>query len=219
MPFFKVNSVKLYFEIAGSGHPILLLTPLLQDHVFLGPFAEALAKKYKVISLDLLGHGLSDMPKDAKLYAYENLAGHCCQLMRHLKIGKHAIVGISWSGRIAITYTLQHQPNVRALILIDSSGSKQKSHVPPESPELSAEQRFLVDTVWKTPYDVTEELKKILVPTLIVVGDQDPRMEAARFMHERIPKSTLNIIEGAGHEADLTICASEVLSWLKKLSD
>jgi len=183
MPFFKVDSVKLYFEITGAGHSMLLLTPLLQDHVFLRPFAEALAKNCEVISLDLLGHGLSDMPKNAKLYAYENLADHCHQLMGHLKINKHDIIGISWSGRIAVTYTLQHQANVRALILIGSSGPKQRSHVPPESHGLSADQRFLVDTVWKTHYDVTEELKKIHVPTLIIVGDQDPRLEAARFMH------------------------------------
>jgi pimeloyl-ACP methyl ester carboxylesterase len=217
MPILEADSVNLYFEVAGAGHPILALTPLLLDHMFLRSFAQVLAKNYLTISLDLLGHGLSDKPKDEKLYSYENLANHCYQLIRHMNINRHDIVGISWSGRIALTYTLLHQDMVRALILIGSSGPKQKPTTPQMSPEWSADERFVVEIAYRMPYDVSEDLKKIKVPTLIIVGDKDPRLEAAHFMHKEIPKSTLNILKGKAHEFDLTICVKDILNWLREL--
>jgi pimeloyl-ACP methyl ester carboxylesterase len=185
--------------------------------MFLRPFAQALAKKYMIISMDLLGHGLSDKPEDEQLYSYKNLANHCYQLVRHMKIEKHDIVGISWSGRIAITYTLLHQDTVRGLILIGSSGPKQKPTTPQISPEWSPRERSVVEIAFKMPYDVSGDLNLIHVPTLIIVGDKDPRLKAARFMHREIPKSTMKIIKGTGHEFDLTICAEDILSWLKDL--
>jgi len=217
MPILKVNSVNLYFEVAGVGHPILALTPLLLDHMFLRTFAQALAQKYMAISLDLLGHGLSDKPEDEKLYSYENLANHCYQLIRYMNINKHDIVGISWSGRIALTYTLLHQDKVRALILIASSGPKQKPTTPQISPEWSPRERFVVEIAYKMPYDVSGDLNRIQVPTMIIVGDKDPRLEAAHFMHREIPKSTMKIIKGVGHEFDLTICVKDILNWLEEL--
>jgi pimeloyl-ACP methyl ester carboxylesterase len=217
MPILKVNSVNLYFEVAGAGRPILALTPLLLDHMFLRPFTQALAKKYMMISLDLLGHGSSDKPEDEKLYSYENLANHCYQLTKHVNIKKHDIVGISWSGRIALTYTLLHQDNVRALILIGSSGPKQKPTTPQISPEWSPRERFVMEIAYKMPYDVSKDLNRIQVPTLIIIGDKDPRLKPARFMHREIPKSTMQIIKGEGHEFDLTICVKYILTWLKNL--
>lgn len=219
MPFLEVNSVRLYYEVAGKGHPLLLLPSLLGNHVFLRPFGQALAKKYTTISLDPIGHGLSDKPKDEKLYSYENLADYCYKLIKHIKIGKHDIVGMSWSGRIALTYAIRHQEKVRALILIASSSPKHQPASPPETPEMSLAERLVIETVWKTPFDVSRDLKKIQMPTLILIGDQDPRLEAAHLMHTNIPKSTMKIFKGLGHEivAKKAFCAQNILSWLNEL--
>jgi pimeloyl-ACP methyl ester carboxylesterase len=216
MPHLNIGSMKLYYEITGAGHPILWLPPLLKDHVFLKSFTQLLAEKYTTISLDLLGHGLSDKPKDAKLYSYENLANHCHRLVQYLKINKHDIVGISWSGRIAITYTLLHQQKVRSLILVGSSGPKHQPSKPPENPHLSEMEKFVVETVWQAPYDVVGDLKNIRVPTLILVGDKDPRLEAAHLLHANIPNSTLIVIEGRGHEVESALCVEKLSGWLEE---
>lgn len=217
MPFLKVDSFRLYFEVAGSGYPILLLPPLSQDHVFLRPLAEPLTKTYTTICLDPPGHGLSDKPRNEELYSYEKLADCRFSLVQHLKIGQHDILGMSWSGRIALTYTIMYPDKVRALLLIASSSPKYQPRHPPETTEMSSEERFLIETVWKMPYDVSADLEKIKIPTLILIGDKDPRLEAAHFMHREIPKSTMKIIKGKGHEFDLTICVKDILSWLNEL--
>jgi len=220
MPYLNVGSLRLYFEVEGTGHPILLLPPLSQGHIFLRPFAKGFAKKYTAISLDPIGHGLSDKPKDEKQYSYENLADHCYGLIQHMEINRHHILGMSWSGRIALTYALRHQEKARALVLIGSSGPKHQPASPPKTPaDASDEERFVVETVWKTPYNVTKDLGKIQTPTLILIGDQDPRLEAARLIHANIPRSTLTIFKGLGHEIGAEICLKNVLGWLKELTE
>jgi len=217
MPYVNIDSARLYYEITGKGQPLLWLPPMLKDHVFMRSFTRPLAERYTAITMDLLGHGLSGKPKNAQFYSYENLADHCHRLIQHLKINKHGIIGMSWSGRVALMYTLLHQHKVRALVLVGSSGPKHQVTKPPENPELSNREKFVVETVWQTPYDVLEDLKNIQVPTLILVGDKDPRLEAAHLMHANIPKSTLTVIEGQGHHIESKLCVEKIQDWLKEL--
>jgi pimeloyl-ACP methyl ester carboxylesterase len=217
MPYLNVDFVRLYYEINGKGFPALWLPPLLADHLSMRTFTQPFTELYTAIILDLLGHGLSDKPKIMKLYSYKNLVDHCYRLIQHLGINKHDIVGASWSGRIAILYTLLHQDKVRALVLIGSSGPKHRVANPPENSELSNMERFLVKTIWQTPYNVLDDLKNIHVPTLILIGDQDPRLEAAHLIHSNIPNSTLIIIKGYGHRLESKLCAQKILPWLRSL--
>ena len=219
MPYISIDSTRFYYEVAGNGQPILWLPPLLQDHELMRSFTQPLVETYTSITMDILGHGSSDKPKKAELYSYENLANHCFGLVRHLGIKKHDIIGISWSRRIALTYTLLYQHMVRALVLIGSSGPKHQVTIPPYDPELSETENFVVQTVWQTPYDVLEDLKTIRVSTLIPVGDRDPRLEAAKLMHANIPKSTLTVIQGEGHEIESRLCVEKIRSWLKDLPE
>ncbi len=53
------------------------------------------------------------------------------------------------------------------------------------------------------PAAPTEELKKIVAPTLVVAGDHDPALKAIRLTHEHIPGSVLKIIPGAGHLSNI----------------
>lgn len=220
MPLFKINSIKLYYEIIGMGYPILLLPPLLRDHKFLRPFAKFLAKNYKTIILDLIGHGSSDKPRDEKFYSYENLAEYCYKLIDYLKINNHDIIGVSWSGRIALTYAINYPEKIRSIILIASSSPKHQPTNPPEMRELSDNDKFVLEIVWKMPFDISQNLKNIKAPTLILIGDKDQRLEIAKNMHKEIPNSNLIIIEGFGHElvGEREICAEKILYWLKNLT-
>ena len=51
-------------------------------------------------------------------------------------------------------------------------------------------------------YDIRERLHEIEAPTLFLAGDRDqlvPSVEEGRFMAERVPNATLEILEGYGH--------------------
>ena len=50
---------------------------------------------------------------------------------------------------------------------------------------------------------ITDQLPQIKVPTLVLVGEEDPALRAARLTHERIASSRLVTIPGAGHLSNL----------------
>ena len=49
----------------------------------------------------------------------------------------------------------------------------------------------------------TEQLATLTMPTLVLVGEEDPALEAAKLTHDKIPDSRLVILSGAGHLSNL----------------
>ena len=60
--FIETNGVKLYYEIHGEGDTLLLLHGNTQTHDMWTPWIDDLSKDYKVITVDMRGHGQSNNP-------------------------------------------------------------------------------------------------------------------------------------------------------------
>ncbi len=101
-----VNGLNLYYEIHGTGEPLLLLHGGLGASSMFGDNLTALAKVRKVIVMDLQGHGRTadiDRPLSADLMA-DDVAG----LLKHLGIPKADIMGYSLGGGIALQTAIRH---------------------------------------------------------------------------------------------------------------
>ncbi|MEO6891170.1 MAG: alpha/beta fold hydrolase, partial [Ktedonobacteraceae bacterium] len=59
--FVRVRGTKLYYEMAGEGHPLLLLHGGLLDHRMWEQQFEAFARHYRVVRYDIRGFGASEM--------------------------------------------------------------------------------------------------------------------------------------------------------------
>ncbi|MHA2181982.1 MAG: alpha/beta fold hydrolase [Promethearchaeota archaeon] len=114
--FAKVNTTKLYYEILGEGHPLVLIHGGLMDRRMWDHQFNLFAKDYKVIRYDLRGYEKSDVPKD-KFSHIDDLY----QLLQFLNIDKTYILGLSLGGMIAIDFTLEHPDIVDALITVSSA--------------------------------------------------------------------------------------------------
>ena len=85
------------------------------------PWVEELGDTYRIISMDLPGHGLTGrVPGDD--YTREGMAAFVHELMETLHVERFAIAGNSMGGGVAALYTLEHPDRVSALILVDSAG-------------------------------------------------------------------------------------------------
>lgn len=114
--FADINGTRLYYEVAGTGQPVVLIHGFsLNTHMWDDQFDE-LAKTHQVIRYDLRGFGKSALPVEGELYAHEE---DLKALLAHLHIKNPILVGLSLGGRIAINYTIAYQ-NVRALVLADA---------------------------------------------------------------------------------------------------
>lgn len=89
-------------------------------HNWQGWVAE-LKKDYRLISMDLLGHGLTGA-YPANLYTRYAQRDMLHQLLKTLNISKYTLAGNSFGGGIALEYALKYPEQMDALILVDSEG-------------------------------------------------------------------------------------------------
>jgi len=112
----EVNGTRLYYEVAGSGHPLVLLHGGAVDSRAWDDQFPEFARHYRVIRYDLRGTGKSASP-DKPFSNSEDLH----QLLKFLKVDKAYLAGISRGGGISFDFTLEHPEMVAALILVSSN--------------------------------------------------------------------------------------------------
>src|ERR1051325_11142095 len=88
-----VNAIKLYYEIHGTGKPLVLLHGGLMNSELWGPTLPAFAQNHKVIAVDLQGHGrTADVDRPLSI---QTMSDDIAALLKHLHIDKADIVGSS----------------------------------------------------------------------------------------------------------------------------
>jgi pimeloyl-ACP methyl ester carboxylesterase len=94
------------------------------------PWVERLKGRYRVVSLDLQGHGLTG-PTPSGCYTGACMADTVEAVRSTLGIERLAIAGNSMGGGVALSYALAHPDRVAALILVDSGGAPVRRDGPP----------------------------------------------------------------------------------------
>ncbi len=116
---FSAGGVKIHYIVEGQGEPVVLIHGLyasVKINWQLPGVVGMLAKNYRVIALDLPGHGESDKPENEAAYGLQ-MVEDVRQLLDHLKIKKAHVVGYSLGGMIAAKFLSMHQDRVRSAIL------------------------------------------------------------------------------------------------------
>jgi pimeloyl-ACP methyl ester carboxylesterase len=192
-----VDDLNMYFEIHGSGRPLILLHGAYMTIDMMEPILTGLAKTRQVIAVEQQGHGrTADVDRPL---SYEQMADDTAALARHLEIDNADVVGYSMGGGIALQLAIRHPALVRRLVLASTSFTSDGMHAvalemfPSITPELFSgspiEEAYLrtapdpgdfpklvekltrLDT---TPFAWPEQdIRAIAAPTLIVLGDSD----------------------------------------------
>jgi pimeloyl-ACP methyl ester carboxylesterase len=115
VPKFKTtDGVELFYESVGEGMPLILVHPPLMGHVVFKHQRE-LAKDYRLIFLDLRGHGRSD--RHVQDVTMVRLREDLHDLLDHLGVQKAAFLGYSAGGAICQAFASFYPERVSALIL------------------------------------------------------------------------------------------------------
>jgi len=114
-----VNGLKMYYEIHGSGEPVVLLHGAFM--AITGDWNDwinELAKTRKVIAVEMQGHGrTADINRDI---TYENLSDDVAALLDYLKIERADIVGYSLGAGTAMQCAIRHPEKVRKVVSISA---------------------------------------------------------------------------------------------------
>jgi 3-oxoadipate enol-lactonase len=114
--FAEVNGARLYYEVAGQGHPLVLTHEGIGDSRMYDDQFGAFAQRYRTIRYDLRGFGQSSVPSAPFSYS-EDLYG----LLRALGIERAHVLGMSMGGGASIDFALTHPEMVSALVLAGSA--------------------------------------------------------------------------------------------------
>jgi pimeloyl-ACP methyl ester carboxylesterase len=102
----------------GRDRPLILLHGLLLSQEMHRPLAEDLAARgNRVITLDLLGHGRSERPRDMWRYSMAFYSEQIVALMDHLEIEKAVVMGTSLGANAALEVAAREPQRLRGLVI------------------------------------------------------------------------------------------------------
>jgi pimeloyl-ACP methyl ester carboxylesterase len=114
-----VNGLKMYYEVHGSGDPVVLLHgSFMTISNNWTEWIGELSKTRKVIAVEMQGHGrTADIKRD---FSYENLADDVAVLLDYLKIPNADLIGYSMGGGVAMQCAIRHPEKVRKVVSISA---------------------------------------------------------------------------------------------------
>lgn len=111
-----INGIFLNVEVTGEGPIVLMLHGFTRDARAWEPVLPAL-KGYRVVRVDLIGHGKSDAPEDPRRYSMEHAVDDLLALMHHLHIDQYALIGYSLGGRVGLHLAAAAPERLWALVI------------------------------------------------------------------------------------------------------
>jgi pimeloyl-ACP methyl ester carboxylesterase len=117
-----VNGLKLYYEVHGTGEPVILLHGGLGASGMFAGILPALSAKRQVVAADLQAHGrTADMDRPLTFAA---MASDIAGLLKHLGIAKADVMGYSLGGGVAAHVAFAYPEAVRKLVIVSTAFSK-----------------------------------------------------------------------------------------------
>jgi pimeloyl-ACP methyl ester carboxylesterase len=115
-----VNGLKMYYEVHGSGDPVVLLHGAFMTitNNWTTEWIGELSKTRKVIAIEMQGHGrTADIKRE---FSSEHLADDVAALLDYLKIPSADLIGYSMGGAVAMQCAIRHPDKVRKVVVISS---------------------------------------------------------------------------------------------------
>ena len=218
-----LNGVQIYFEVHGTGEPLLLLHGFSGSSQDWKPLSTKWDADFQLIVPDLRGHGRSSVL--AKPFRHQEAAEDIFALLDHLEIRACKGLGISGGGNVLLHMATRQPERVKAMVLISATPyfpaqtrplmRQYAEGLPAAELEILrrrhpggdaqvnailASSRAFADSYddmnFTPPY-----LSTISARTLIVQGDRDPfyPVEISVEMAKAIPQSSLWIVPNSGH--------------------
>lgn len=248
------DGVRLYYEEAGSGTPIVFVHEFAGDHRSWEPQIRHFSRRYRCIAYSARGYSPSDVPQDWEGYSQQRVRDDVRAVLDALGIERAHVVGLSMGAFATLHFGLAYPQRALSLVLAGGgSGAHPASYkafqddsrrnadfIRREGMERFAQtygvgptriqfrnkdprgfdefQRHLAEHSavgsantmqgyqGRRPslYDLTAEMGRLKLPTLIMTGDEDePCLDACLMMKRAIPTSALVVLPRSGHAINL----------------
>ena len=197
--FMHVNGIDLFYEVSGSGKPLIMIHGNGEDHTIFKEAVEILNDHFRVYTLDSRDHGQSSKVSDLH---YSDMADDILVFMNDLNLTDVTFYGFSDGGILGLLLA-QKTDRISRLIV---SGA----NMTPDGVKGSL--KFMIKLLYlfkkdtklkmmlKEPNITEDQLAAIKIPTTVLAGEKDVilKKETERIATS-IPGSKLRILPGEGH--------------------
>lgn len=118
MSTISVDGLNMFYELKGSGEPILFLHGLGSSTIDWEYQIDYFANHYQTITLDMRGHGQTAKPKGP--YSISMFAKDVAAFIKALELPRVHVVGISMGGMIALQLASDNQELLKSLVVVNS---------------------------------------------------------------------------------------------------
>lgn len=124
----NVNGLSIHYrDTGGDGFPLVLAHGFTGNGRNWALTAPALRERFRIVSPDHRGHGMSDKPTQTEDYDLDLMADDLWKLLGSIGIEECYLVGHSMGGMVAQLVTLAHPALVKALVLVDTAAEIPRS--------------------------------------------------------------------------------------------
>ncbi|PYM77949.1 MAG: hypothetical protein DME03_02250 [Candidatus Rokuibacteriota bacterium] len=247
MPFARAHDkVRIYYEVHGSGTPLVLAYGIGGNVEMWDVNRDALAARHRLVLWEPRGHARSDSPEDPAKYSFERWVLDLQAVLDRLGIKKAHVGGLSLGAGIATRFALRFPARVRSLVVTNSSSAAglplsvenlvmrarsieitltkgmdaMAEYAMAANPNLS--ERLALDPGARAEFyeeyrrlspigyanslraliamdHITDQLRRLRMPVLLIGADRDPSLEPMKVMHRRVRGSRLVVLSPASH--------------------
>lgn len=119
MAYFEHEGCVLHYEEYGHGTPLILIHGLGSSSLDWELQIPTLSRHYRLIVIDVRGHGRSDKPRER--YSIAGFSADLMALIEHLQLPPAHIVGLSMGGMIGFQLAVEHPQLLKSLCIVNSA--------------------------------------------------------------------------------------------------
>ena len=248
------DGVRLYYEEAGAGDPVVLVHEFAGDIRSYEPQMRFFARRYRCVAFNARGYPPSDVPEDWAGYSQARARDDIRDVLNGLGIAKAHIVGISMGGFAVLHFGFVYPERANSLVVagcgygaapdkrqqfaeevgrtaaaIESRGMAEvaktygagPTRVQFQNKDPRGYAEFLAQLAEHSTlgsantqrgvqgrrpslWELTDEMRRLDVPTLVATGDEDdPCLEPGLLMKRLIPAAALVVFPNTGHALNI----------------
>lgn len=233
MPYANNQGVKIHYEVRGSGPAIVFNHGFPRDRTSWYGYADKLQDQYACVLINGRGMGLSEKPHEIEAYTFETKVADTTSVMDDLGIDKGVYWGFSMGGGIGWATARYAPQRFHAFIIggsepfrtdadregIRTSAARIRAN-PAGYPEQDVEALYASQMGSTLGPNFEDVLPTMTMPTLVYVGEDDPRFPAIIRAAAMIPNVTFFTLPERDHSAthrDVNAIVAHALPFLESL--
>lgn len=211
------NGIDIFYEVRGSGAPLLMLHGNGETHAIFDETANLLARYYSVYTPDTRGHGASSAVSE---YHYQDMASDAIALIQALGLARPILYGFS-DGGITALLVAQQRPDLVSCVIASGANACPEGLTEDFFAEIrAAEERQhdpLLTLMLTEPHMDERALAAIGVPVFLLAGEYDVVRRKHSEWLSRVMNCPLKVLKGQNHDSYVThstMIANEILKIL-----